>query len=430
MNFTRFQCCRPLALCATLLLLPVLTGCGSSSGFGSDATGTSLPRAVSDAVQKHTPVDATLVSRDNAFGFSLFDTLRGNKADSNVFISPVSLSLALQIVYNGANGDTQGAMAKALQVSGLSVADLNNANAALQASLVSPDAQVQLTVANSLWTKDGAVAPAFTQTNTTYYGSKLGNVAGAPANVNAWVSQQTQGRIPTILPDGDYSQTVAIIANAVYFKGAWTEKFDTANTQSAPFTLADGSTQPCQLMSNTGSYDYYAGSNFQMARLPYGSKRLSMIALLPNPGVDLNTVLSSLNAQTWANWVGQLKPAGVLVQLPRFTSNYSASLISPLTALGMGVAFDPNAADFSNLAVPAVGRVYISAAYHKTFVKVDEEGTEAAAATGIVDSAGGVLGPQLTMRMDHPFFYAIRDDQTGVLLFMGILANPNAASAG
>lgn len=429
MNKPRFQRLRAFAGCAALLLSPALTGCGTSNS-NDTASGANLPRAVADARQRNTPVDATLVSRDNAFGFTLFDTLRGNQASSNVFISPVSLSLALQILYNGANSSTQQAMATTLQLSGLSVSDLNNANAALQASLVSPDAQVQLTVANSLWTRDGAVVPAFVQANQTYYGSKLGSTTGAPANVNAWVNAQTQGRIATILPDGDYSRTIAIIANAVYFKGKWTDKFDVANTQTATFTLPDGSTQSCQLMTRTGGYDYFAGSNFQMARLPYGSKRLSMIVLVPNTGIDLNTVLAGANAQTWAGWVAQLKPSNGTVQLPRFTSAYAADLKSPLTALGMGIAFDPNAADFSGLAVPSVGRAYISAAYHKTYVKVDEEGTEAAAATGIVVSAGGALAPEFTIRMDHPFFYAIRDDQTGILLFMGLLANPNTDTAG
>ena len=317
MNKPRFQRLRAFAGCAALLLSPALTGCGTSNS-NDTASGANLPRAVADARQRNTPVDATLVSRDNAFGFTLFDTLRGNQASSNVFISPVSLSLALQILYNGANSSTQQAMATTLQLSGLSVSDLNNANAALQASLVSPDAQVQLTVANSLWTRDGAVVPAFVQANQTYYGSKLGSTTGAPANVNAWVNAQTQGRIATILPDGDYSRTIAIIANAVYFKGKWTDKFDVANTQTATFTLPDGSTQSCQLMTRTGGYDYFAGSNFQMARLPYGSKRLSMIVLVPNTGIDLNTVLAGANAQTWAGWVAQLKPSNGTVQLPRF----------------------------------------------------------------------------------------------------------------
>jgi serine protease inhibitor len=415
---------RALPLMAGGIATTLLGLCGCGSG-GSSPAGSSLPRAVADAKRNATPVDANLVASNNSFGFSLFRQLTQTDPGKNVFLSPTSIALALEIVYNGAGGDTQQAMAQTLQLQGVSITDLNNANAALQASLDSPDPQVQLIVANSLWLHQdrNQVKQTFIQTNQDFYGSEIGDLAGVPDNVNAWVSGKTNGKITDLLPKDDYSNTVAIIVNAIYFKGAWAQKFDAANTADGPFTLADGTQKSCRLMHQTHTFGYFQGDHFQALRLPYGQNRLSMMVFLPDAGTSLSAFLANLTPQNWNTWMGSFHDASVDLALPRFKSVYGAPLNAPLTALGMGIAFDPNGrANFEGIAQNA----YITKVQHKTFVEVTEEGTEAAAATSVGVGVTSVMVP-VSFTVDHPFFCAIRDDKTGVILFLGSILDPTTS---
>lgn len=411
----------------SLAMFSALMGCGgggSGSSSGPSPTTNNLPSRVSEALKNGTPVDSRLVTANNTFGFKLLNELRKADTSQNVTLSPTSIALALQIVYNGAAGDTQQAMDKALQLQGMSLSDLNAANAALQASLVNPDSGVTLQLANSLWMRD-TVKPTFVQINKDYYGSELGDVSHLPDSVNQWVAQKTNGRITDLLPQNDYSQTVALIANAVYFKGAWSKKFDATQTQDATFTTRDGSKKSCKLMTQTGFYRFAAGNTYQAVALPYGSKgRLSMIIVLPNAGTDLDTLLDGWDTTQWNTLVGNMLPTDGTVLLPRFTLTLPTQLKSALTALGMGVAFDQSKADLSNLADGA----YIRDVFHKTFVQVNEEGTEAAGATGIDIEPTSMPVDVFRMRMDRPFFWAIRDDKTGTILFLGKLADPSVGS--
>jgi len=418
-----------------LLTLTVLAGCGGGSGSGSEtavqnsamplpAGGSATPAAVVQAQVADTPVDASLVAADNVLALNLFNQLNQG-ATGNVAISPISIALALQITYNGAAGTTQQAMAQTLQLQAFSVEDLNAANAALQASLINPDPKVQLTLANSLWMHltDNTVLPAFTQVNQTYYGAQVGDLAGAPANVNAWVSTETNGLITDILPGGvNYGDVAAVIVNAIYFKGAWSSPFDSSQTAAAPFTLQNGTQTSCQMMHQNASFPYLQGANFQALRLPYGqSGHLSMFIVLPSPGTDLGTFVAGITADALNTWESGLRSEFGSVALPRFSSSYGATLVPALSALGMGIAFSSNEADFSALAP----NTYIDDVEHKTVVEVDESGTVAAGATSVVVGINVVQAPAFNMTMDHPFFYAIRDDQTGVLLFIGTLMNPS-----
>jgi serine protease inhibitor len=385
-------------------------------------TSASLPPAVAQAQSAQTAVDPSIVTADNTLGLDLFKILdQGSTA--NVAISPTSIALMLQILFNGAAGSTQQAMSQALQLQGLSVADVNSDNAALQAALVNPDPQIALTIANSLWMhlSSNSVLPSFTQVNETYYGAEIGDLAGAPANVNTWISNETDGLITGILPPGNYSSDVAVVVNAIYFKGAWTQPFDPNETVAAPFTKLDGTSVSCQMMHLSGTFDYFTGATFQALRLPYGTNsRMSMIILLPNSGVSLADVISSVTPQALNGWVSELQSMTGGVALPRFTASYGASLPGALSALGMGIAFSPANADFSGIA-PGT---YLSDVEHKTVVEVDESGTVAAGGTSGTTSITAVPTPQFEMTMDHPFFYAIRDDETGALLFIGTMVAP------
>ncbi|HMK86808.1 MAG TPA: serpin family protein [Steroidobacteraceae bacterium] len=377
--------------------------------------------AVAAAEKAGTPVDPAIVAADNAFGLSLLDRLLQGDAGTNVAISPLSVALALQVLYNGASGPTQQAMAQTLDLGSLTAPAVNSDNAALQAALLNPDPKVNLTIANSLWINPsgGPVAPSFTQTDETYYGATVGDITGAPANVNAWVDSETHGLIPELLPPGIYS--VAIIANVLYFKGAWTTAFDPAQTAPAPFTLSDGTEVSVPLMHQTATLAYYQGTFrgtlFQAVRIPYGSGRLSMLIVLPQSGTDLTSFVAAITLEDLDGWIAELEPASVSLALPRFTATFGSNLVDALSALGMGIAFSP-AADFSALAPEFVPNIV----EHKTVVEVDETGTVAAAATGV--GIVTVVQESVPMRIDHPFLYAIQDDKTGALLFVGVFMSP------
>lgn len=421
---------------AAAVLSVSLAGCGGSSSSAPSADNSTpactsactaqgvIPAAVSQDKQAGTPVDPAIVTADNTFGLNLLNTLlqEGASKSGNTAIAPISASLALQITYNGAAGTTQQAMAQTLQLGSLTTQQLNDDNAALQAALIDTDPQVQLNIANSLWLKPGfSVVPAFVQTDQNYYGATVGSLAGAPDNVNQWVSQETDGLIPTILPPGNYSEDVAIIANAVYFKGAWTAAFDPSQTTAKPFTLGDGSQTSVQMMNQASNLPYLRGSGFQAVRLPYGQGRLSMLVVVPTAGTDINTFVSGITAATIDSWEGQMQTLYGTVSLPRFSTSFASPLLQSLASLGMGVAFDPNNADFSGIA----SGTFVNQVEHATMVEVDEAGTVAAGATTVGVATSVAQEPAFSVDADHPFFYAIRDDKTGELLFVGVLGNPN-----
>jgi serpin B len=380
---------------------------------------------VVQAESQDTAVNPAIVAADNGFGLTLFQSLQPSAA-GNIAISPLSVAVALQILYNGAAGTTQTAMAQTLELGALSVSDLNAGNAALQASLLTADPLVTLIIANSLWTQSSStVLPSFLQTDETYYGATLGDLSGAPANVNAWVSNATQGLITDILPAGDYGKDVAVIANALYFKAPWTTAFNTAQTANAVFTLADGTQTSVPMMHQSGGYPYLQGSNFQAVSLSYASGRMSMLIILPSPGLSFSSFVAGLSLDDLNTWIGALKTASGSVALPRFTAMYQTQgLAGVLGTLGMSVALCPPLGTGANFSSLSSQPVCVSDAEHQTVVEVDEAGTIAAAATTVTIAPTVAQLSSFTMIMDRPFLYAIRDDVTGELFFIGALMNP------
>jgi len=300
---------------------------------------------------------------------------------------PLSLALCLDMIYNGAAGQTQAGMAQAMHLGGLTPAQVNQGTAALMASLLTADASATLELANSIWARPG-VSTTFLGTDQTYYGANLGTLEGAPATVNAWVSAQTKGRIPFILDSGlDCSQLAALVVNAIYFKGSWTSAFDAKNTRPMPFTRLDGSQVTCQMMTQETGLDCAETAQATVGRLPYGNGRFAMVFLLPAPGTSLAALVATLDADAWGGLMAKLAQRPYQIYLPKFTSNWSASLVRPLTSLGMGTAFDPVLADFSAMA-PGL---HLDLILQKTTVAVDETGTVAAAATA--GGWGGAAAP-------------------------------------
>jgi len=424
---------RHLGIALGFIMAGAVGGCGGSSDGGSMSPSppappsspsdpSTAPPAVMQAQQANTPVDPAIVTADNTFGLNLFQNLYSG-TPGNVAIAPISVAMALQIVYNGAGGATQQGMAQTLQLGSLSTQDLNSDNAALQGSLLNPDPQVNLTIANSLWMHldTNSVPAAFTQLDQTYYGATVGDLAGAPANVNNWVSTETDGLITNILPNANYAAVVAVIANVIYFKGQWSTAFDPSQTAAAPFTLGDGTQVSVPMMHQSATYGYLQGANFQAVRIPYGQGRFSMLVVMPSAGTSLDSFVASLTPDMLSGWVGQLQTGLGNLSMPKFTATFAASLVQPLTTLGMQAAFCADA----QASFPGLGLVCIQDVEHKTVVEVDESGTVAAGATTVTIGPTAVELPLFTLTLDQPFLYAIRDDKTGELLFIGTMTNPS-----
>ena len=387
------------------------------------------PKGADQANTADEMVRNQLAAANTRFGIKLFNQIVQQDQAKNVFISPTSIAIALAMTYNGASGDTQKAMAQTLELNGLSVADVNNAYAALRASLTNADPKVQLSIANSLWLRQGAkLNDEFLQRNQLYYRAQVQELnftdPSAAGTINSWVSQNTNGKIPKIV-DQIPGDMMLYLINAIYFKGDWTRQFDKSKTSDQPFHLLDGSTKQVPLMTQGGTFTYFQNDNFQAVSLPYGDGRLNMLVFLPAANSSLQAFEQTLNETNWNTWVGQFHKADGTLKLPRFSMDYELSLNAPLKALGMNVAFDPKAADFSAMHTGG-DQFFISEVKHKTYLEVNEEGTEAAAATsvGMGTTAIRPNETKFNMVVDRPFFIAIQDKTTGSVLFMGSIVQP------
>jgi serine protease inhibitor len=370
-------------------------------------------------------VDPKLIAANTEFGFRLFAQLLQHQ-NENVLISPSSVAIALSMTYNGASGNTQKAIASTLGVQGMSLEQINRANAALESSLENADPEVKLAIANSLWGRTGfSFKPDFLQRNRTFYNAEIASLdfssPGAVDRINAWVSQNTAGKIPTIV-DQISAAHVLFLINAVYFKGRWTEPFNKQDTRNRPFHLSNGDRKQQPMMVQHGEYRYAETDRFQAISLPYGNGRLSLYVFLPNSNVGLQRFNQTLTPENWHTWMGLFSKQEGTIQLPRFKFEYSTSLNQALKALGMTIAFDPTQADFSGISTEATA---IDQVQHKTFMEVNEEGTEAAAVTSVAMMRASMQQSQpFQMVVDRPFFCVIRDNQTGTILFMGTVINP------
>jgi serpin B len=374
-------------------------------------------------------LDPQLAAANAKFGFKLYAELTKQSAEKNIFVSPSSIALCLTMAYNGAEGETRQAMARALETQALGLDELNRAYADLKAALENPDAKVKLQIANSLWARQGLqFKPDFIQRNKDYFGAQVTALnfddPSAPATINQWVSEKTNGKIDKIVDQID-SSSILFLINAIYFKGAWTKEFDKAKTKEANFTLVRG-TKRLPMMSQAGNYQYLETGNFQAVSLPYGGGRVSFYVFLPASSSSLGAFEKSLTEANWQQWMTQFHATDGDISLPRFRVTYEATLNDALKALGMGTAFDESRANFSGMIQMGGQNVYISRVKHKTFAEVNEEGTEAAAVTSTEMRATSMrIEPQrFRMVVDRPFFCAIRDNATGAVLFMGSIYDP------
>ncbi len=373
--------------------------------------------------------DITLVEKTNDFGFNLYKNLA--RENENIMISPVSVSLAMAMVYNGANGATREDMARALNVQGLELDRLNKNNLALLYYLTSADPELTVNIANSIWMlEDFKFSEAFVATVKNDYQAEAKKLDFADPKsadvINKWVNDKTRGTIDQIVTPPIDSQTIMFLINAVYFKGSWTSPFETELTSEQAFNLVDGQTVTVPTMYQSGSFDYLKSSGFQALRLPYGEdEQMAMVLFLPDQNTSLSEFQNQLNQDNWSNWQAHFEAKAGTLMLPKFTMEYEKSLNQVLAELGMGIAFEPGKADFSGLAAAAADDIYISNVKHKTFIEVDETGTEAAAVTSVEVGTTSMPAYDFELNFDRPFFYAIEDSETGAIVFMGAVLDPS-----
>ena len=385
-----------------------------------------------DAIRENTdetvigPIDSNVSKANTQFGFNLFNAIWETEQNQNIFISPFSVSVALAMTLNGAARETEQAMMDTLQFQDLTSDTINSSFYQLQNTFQTSDPKVTLTIANSLWGREGfQFKTDFLQRNALYFNAETSILdflnPSTLRTINQWVNDNTNRKIPKILDEIE-PNAVLFLINAIYFKGSWQTEFDPTNTHDGPFHLISGGTKQVPMMSRTGQYPVSYGEDFQAINLPYGEGQMSMFIFLPNK--NLNSFVESINTEKWDNWMKQFRERELQIRIPKFKLEYGTKVLNDvLTSLGMGVAFDEDNADFSRMAdLDAVGgNLYITKVAHKTFIEVNEEGTEAAAATSV---GVGIKSLPPRFIVDRPFFFTIRDNETGTVLFMGTVVEP------
>jgi serpin B len=390
----------------------------------------------------------TVVKGNNNFALELYAKL-GDQQEGNLFFSPHSISTALAMTYAGARGRTEVQMAEVLHFpaivskqpgakppSGLTrdQKQFHSAFGTIVNALNDRGKKgaYELTVANALWGQKGyEFLREFLELIETSYGGKLNEVNFRSAvesvrqRINAWVEKKTKGKIKDLIAKGALSRmTRLVLTNAIYFKGDWTSQFQEEQTRDAPFTLLDGEKIDVPMMNQTGEFKYMETGNFQGLELSYVDGELSMIIFLPKKFDGLGDLEETLTSENLSKWMAKPRKQKVIVSIPKFKMATQFELTEVLKSMGMTNAFSANA-DFSGMN----GRrdLFISAVIHKAYVDVNEEGTEAAAATAVVVNVTAIRPePTPVFRADHPFVFVIRDNQSGSILFIGRVTNPKA----
>ena len=397
----------------SVAILALVAGCSSITDpvQQSSAALTSLPRALSAGEQK-------LVSATNDFSFNLFRQLSAAQKDTNIFTSPLSASFALGMTMNGAANATLDQMRTTLGFGSAAESDVNESYKSLIALLRGLDNTVDVRIANGIWYRNGySVKQPFLDAGRMYFDAQIASIdfgsPTAPKTVNDWVSTATAGKIPTIV--SSLSDLDMILVNAIYFKGSWRQRFDPAETTNEQFHGVAGD-QPMRLMYHKGPVAFTSNANFSAVDLPYGDSAFTMTVVVPSNGVSIDAVATTLmQGNAWRTMLDQMHRANVDLFIPKLKIEWERTLNSDLITLGMRDAFSDATADFSRLASQAAMIGFVK---QKTYVDINEEGTEAAAVTAVgITTVSAPANPQF--RADHPFIFVIRERLTGTIMFMG-----------
>jgi serpin B len=367
-----------------------------------------------------------LVESGNKFAFKIFKALNEQEPNSNICISPMSMSMALGMTMNGAVGSTKEGMEQALEYSDMEANSLNETCKNLLTLLGTLDPEVVMELANSIWYRTGEpVLSEFKNINREYFNAEIAaldfNSPDAPQIINNWVEENTNGKIKDMVPDPIDGTTVMILLNTIYFKAFWTSSFDPDKTSDQPFGMLDGTQKQCNLMQGVIYISNVEDSLFTAVEMFYGNGQFSMILILPKGNETVNTLIPNLSPDnlpaTVDSFLYKTKPA--LVYLPKFKFEYEKKLNDILISLGMADAFSLPPADFSN--ITGKRDLFISLVKHKTFIELNETGTEAAAAT-LVATGKGPSPP--VFRFNRPFLFVIRENMAGSIIFMGKVVDP------
>jgi serine protease inhibitor len=404
----------PRLVCSAALVSAV--ACSSATEPGDQTV--SKPSPALDALPRQlTAAESKIVTATNDFSFALFRRLSAAQKDGNVFTSPLSASMALGMTMNGAAGSTYDQMKSALAFGGATEQEINDGYKSLIALLRGLDPAVDVSIANSIWYRTGfPVAQSFLDVSKSAFDAKVTALdfasPAAPTTINNWVSTATAGKIPTIIDDNIDPAQVMFLINAIYFKGSWRERFDPAETRDAQFRGVAGN-QPMKLMHRDGKMGVLYTPDFIAVDLPYGNSAYTMTAMLPAQGTTVDALAASLQGTAWATWMSQIREGTADLYFPRFKLEWQRNLIPDLQSLGMRDAFG-SGADFTRLS--AGGNLFINIVKQKTYVDVNEEGTEAAAVTNVGIK---LVSAPASVRFDRPFLFVIRERLSGTVMFMG-----------
>ena len=369
---------------------------------------------------------AKVISTNNAFGLELLQTVMETEDNPNVMISPASVSIALGMAYNGAETTTRDAFEEVLNYQGLTREEVNEITRELIHVLVTNVKGNLLEIANSLWyDEDFPVEEEFISLNAHYYDAEVRELdfrsAEAVKTINNWVSDHTHGKIDEII-DAIDPAVMMILINAIYFNCVWETEFDPDDTKKAPFFREDGSTfGQVDLMYLKTKLNASFTEDFSAVELPYKNGKFSMYLFLPEAEKEVNELIGQLDADTWNSWLeGFAEVEDFRLEMPRFEFEYDRSLAEDLKMMGLEVAFSSEDADFSGITPMDL---FISDVIHKTYIKVNEQGTEAAAVTAIIFETTSI-GPRDYLRLDRPFLFAITENSSRSILFMGKVSEP------
>ncbi len=399
--------------------------------MGRSASITALPRELATA-------EEGLIAASNSVGLRLFREVEGATRASvpNLFISPLSVTMALGMLYNGAAGQTEAAMRQTLELERLTLEDVNQSYHGLIQMLRGLDHRVHFSLGNSIWCRNGITfTQGFLDATRAYFDARVEaldfSTPAAASIINDWVRKATAGRITGIVPERIPPLAVMYVLSAIYFKGDWTAPFDPTLTRSEPFWRTDGSRTTVRMMSHGRSVEVRIKTDGDplVVDLPYGGRAFSMTIVLPSEPGGIHSLVAELTPQRWKAWMGELEATKCQVRLPKFRLENDLVLNDALRALGMGIAFaasPPHVADFGRMRRER--DVQITEVRHKSYVDVNEEGTEAAAVTSVlVGYLGALPSPPLVGVVDRPFLFAIRENLSGTILFLGRVLNPTNA---
>ena len=410
----------PIAAVAVAILL----GCGDPAA--PDGT----PPVISALPRELTTVETEMVNATNSFGFNLLKEVNKSFAGENVFMSPLSASMALGMTMNGAEGTTFEEMRASLGFGARTYQELNSSYKSLIALLRGLDPKVEFKIANAVYYDladiGAAVEPTFLSESREFFDAEVKGLdfrrPETVDTVNAWANANTNGRIPKVL-DTIEAQIVMLLMNAIYFKGDWRAGFDADETRDDVFH-APGADVTVRMMNRKGGFRSGRTSNALVAELPYGGDAFAMTILLPDEGVSIDSYVAGLTPATWQQATTGLRDAEVDLALPKFKLAWEDTLNEELKALGMRQAFVPDGARFTRISRSMGEHLYIDFVKQKAFVDVNEVGTEAAAVTVV---GVGVTSAPMPVRIDRPFVFAIREKLSGTVLFLGKIVRPNGA---